>query len=50
VELEGICARVDGIGGECVTENEQLSQLVVGISNTLADPGMLPVQDISPGL
>jgi hypothetical protein len=37
---------VDGIKGERTAEAEQLSQLVVGISNALVDLGMLPVQDI----
>jgi hypothetical protein len=46
-ELEGIRAHVDAIGGECAAEAGQLSQLVVGISNALADLGMLPVQDIT---
>jgi hypothetical protein len=46
VELEGIHARVDRIGGEHATEARQLSQLVVEISNALADLGMLPIQDI----
>jgi hypothetical protein len=33
--------------GEHTTEAGHLSQLVVGISNALADIGMLPIQDIS---
>jgi hypothetical protein len=32
VEIEGISARVNGIGGECATEAGQPSQLVMGIS------------------
>jgi hypothetical protein len=43
VELEGNCARVDGIGGERATQAGQLSRLVVEISITLATLGMLPV-------
>jgi hypothetical protein len=46
VELEGIHARVDGIGGEHAAEVGQLSWLVMEISNTLGDLGMLPIQDI----
>jgi hypothetical protein len=46
VELEGIHARVDKIRGEHATEARQLSQLVMEISNALADLGMLPIQDI----
>jgi hypothetical protein len=42
-ELEGIRVRVDRIGGECATEVEQLSQLVMEIPNDLADLGMLPI-------
>jgi hypothetical protein len=37
---------VDGIGGERVAKARQLLQLVVGFSITLADLGMLPIQDI----
>jgi hypothetical protein len=43
VELEGIHARVDGIRGEHATEVGQLSWLVMEISNTLGDLGMLPI-------
>jgi hypothetical protein len=46
VELEGIHARVDGIGVERAAEAGQLSQLVMEISNAPADLGMLPIQDI----
>jgi hypothetical protein len=46
VELEGIHACVDGIGGERGVEAGQLMQLVMEISNALADLGMLPIQDI----
>jgi hypothetical protein len=46
MELEGIRARVDGIGGERAVEAGQLSQLVMEISNAPADLGMLPIQDI----
>jgi hypothetical protein len=44
-ELEETRAHVDEIKGEHAAEAEQLSQLVVGISNALVDLGMLPVQD-----
>jgi hypothetical protein len=37
---------VDEIRGGRATEVGRLSQLVMGISNALADIGMLPVQDI----
>jgi hypothetical protein len=37
---------VDGITGERATESEQLSQLVIEISNALVDLGMLPISDI----
>jgi hypothetical protein len=46
VELGEIRAHMDGIEGECTTEAGQLSQLVVGISNTLVNLGMLPIQNI----
>jgi hypothetical protein len=42
-ELEEICVCMDGITSECAVEVRQLSQLVMGISNTLVDLGMLPV-------
>jgi hypothetical protein len=45
-ELEEIHARVDEIEGERAVEAGQLSQLVMEISNALADLGMLLVQDI----
>jgi hypothetical protein len=45
-ELDKTPARVDRIDGEHATEADQLSQLVVEISNALVDLGMLPVQDI----
>jgi hypothetical protein len=37
---------MDEIEGECAAEAGQLSQLVMGISNALANLGMLPVQGI----
>jgi hypothetical protein len=37
---------VDEIEGEHVTEAEQLSQLVMEISNALVELGMLPIWDI----
>jgi hypothetical protein len=43
VEIEETRASVDGIMGETASEAEQLSQLVVGISNALVDLGMLPI-------
>jgi hypothetical protein len=43
VELEGIRACVDGIKGECAAEAGLLPQLVVGISDALADLAMLPI-------
>jgi hypothetical protein len=43
LELEGIRACVDGIKGECATEAGLLPQLVVGISDALADLAMLPI-------
>jgi hypothetical protein len=46
VELEEIPARVDGVEGEHTTEAEQLSQLLVEISNALVNMWMLPIQDI----
>jgi hypothetical protein len=45
-ELEETRTCVDEIKGERAAEAEQLSQLVVGISNALVDLGMLPIQDI----
>jgi hypothetical protein len=42
-ELEGIYARVDGIGGERAAEAGQLSQLVVEISKALANLGIFPI-------
>jgi hypothetical protein len=46
MELEEIRVHVDGIASERAVEAEQLSQLVVGISNALVDLGVLPVLDI----
>jgi hypothetical protein len=43
VELEETSACVDEIKGEHAVEAEQLSKQVVGISNALADLGMLPI-------
>jgi hypothetical protein len=37
---------VDRINGERFVEGEQLSLLVLDISNALVDLGMLPIQDI----
>jgi hypothetical protein len=45
MELEGLRACVDGVEGEHATEAGQLSQLVMQISNTLVDLGMLPIRD-----
>jgi hypothetical protein len=45
-ELKEIRPRVDGIEGERATEAGQLSQLVIKISNTLVDLGMLQILDI----
>jgi hypothetical protein len=45
-ELEETHVHVDEINGEHAVEAERLSQLVVGISNTLVNLGMLPIQDI----
>jgi hypothetical protein len=44
-ELEETRACVDEIKGERAAKANQLSQLVVGISNALVDLGMLPVRD-----
>jgi hypothetical protein len=46
VELDQARALVDGSTDERATEAMRLSQRVVGISNALADLGMLPIQDI----
>jgi hypothetical protein len=43
VELEEIHVCVDGIAGERVAKADRLSQLAVGISNTLVNLGMLPI-------
>jgi hypothetical protein len=45
-ELEETPACMDGIKSERGSKAGQLSQLVMGISNTLVNLGMLPVQDI----
>jgi hypothetical protein len=45
-ELDQACALTDGITNERATEVMRLSHRVVGISNALADLGMLPIQDI----
>jgi hypothetical protein len=46
VELEGMRACVDWIRGEHTAKVGQLLQLVMEISNSLGDLGMLPIHDI----
>jgi hypothetical protein len=46
VELDKTPARVDRINGERTAEARRLSRLVMGISNSMDDMGMLLVQDI----
>jgi hypothetical protein len=43
VELEELCASVDGVEDEHITKVGKLSTLVVGISNALVDLGMLHI-------
>jgi hypothetical protein len=45
-ELDQAHALTDGITNERIAEAMRLSQCVVGISNALADLGMLPIRDI----
>jgi hypothetical protein len=45
-ELDQAHALTDGITNKRIVEAMRLSQCVVGISNALADLGMLPVRDI----
>jgi hypothetical protein len=45
-ELEGLHKCLAGVEAECVVQSEQLSRLLMEISDALASLGLSPIQDI----